>query len=1183
MKSLIAITAFVCTIFAGTLTAEVVRSEQVQRGLDPMIFSIVDGFESGKLITAKEYTSPRRLKPRSKNRKERVTITDRSRLMVKFADELKVRVASNGQLVSRTGKSLDTVIDTIVSLGVTISPAADVEEAKVNDLIARAEARTGKQMPDIGGVFWVDGPLTAVKTAADLFFVMSEVEWLNAPKIHPTNTPYRGEKLAKKTGRAFNHPNRKASAKQVQKSIGACMFRTGLCQESVSKETCADLGGTFLGRGSACRSDSQEGANRGAGTACCTLSACTDTSFGACMAVNGIWFGADGDTCAELGDSCPPDFPAYDLCGSFGDLDTYFTGDCYIDQTLQFVSDNRPMNAGGCLDTSLAGFPNPQEGFIDEDQNCCADISAARPSCGTDAWDAVCASYAKSGNFDCLRSSACETPFGPIRQTNDIIGNPQPKMIFTNDCPNGFDANCWPFDPAVPFFSPQATTPDFFKMGLQTWATDEVLSYDDWELSSANALPELLPWPMGGAVIGEVSYLMNDWPVAMANLLSPINGLPTPLGVPGAIATTMWGGQGLDLYPINPDADAGGMNAADRYSGLYGLGQYHEDLNEGPNGTYGAGVKVVVFDYAADIQTYAVTHNGVTTIYGSVHEELGNIKLEGDDTGHDEVLMYFDPTAPFTYSRHHGSAVLGILGADWNPDDPDSNAGIRGLVPEADISFFPLVGAVIDEKGVVHGEGRSATAWIHGMLTLQPGDVIVAAYNPQGGQGGGLNNLDYNAFSHDQITIATALGISVVIGAGMTGNNLLDFDTPSGTDSGAIVVGAVSPGLPYKRYANGRRGSNFVVGDGGTYGATNFSKVTASAFGTGVTTCGFGPNMDNWLGYQTVGYSNGCNYNIVASRSYTNNFSGTSASAAIVAGCVIAMQGYALQVFDTPLSPMFTRLYIGGGSYAGMTPTNPDNPGEGGDPILAYPLTTGLSSENNMNSGPLTSSLFTWDFVGVDAGTGNLVGNVVNPWRSSQDALADPIFDTPGINDIMIISGDHHLGNSGSIAAQDSMYFSLLPEARTVGEHPVPDDYTGPGDTVTYLSTATVSDIYLTGLLRGGLSPSNIMNWDVVMLDSTYTSTILLLYMWDFARRDWVQAASSELLSSGDVNDEGKIEANFLVQRASRMLDPVTGLYHARFVTVTQPDGDDQLFPYYYDQIRVRSASFPGPVPMPLP
>ena len=74
---------------------------------------------------------------------------------------------------------------------------------------------------------------------------------------------------------------------------------------------------------------------------------------------------------------------------------------------------------------------------------------------------------------------------------------------------------------------------------------------------------------------------------------------------------------------------------------------------------------------------------------------------------------------------------------------------------------------------MLHGEGRSATAWLNAMLSLEPGDVIAATYNPQGGQGGGVNNLDYNPFSHDKITLATALGISVVIGAGMAGVDLL--------------------------------------------------------------------------------------------------------------------------------------------------------------------------------------------------------------------------------------------------------------------------------------------------------------------------------------------------------------------------------------------------------------------------
>jgi hypothetical protein len=463
------------------------------------------------------------------------------------------------------------------------------------------------------------------------------------------------------------------------------------------------------------------------------------------------------------------------------------------------------------------------------------------------------------------------------------------------------------------------------------------------------------------------------------------------------------------------------------------------------------------------------------------------------------------------------------------------------------------------------------------MLTLEPGDVIAATYNPQGGQGGGVNNLDYNPFTHDRMTVATALGITVVIGAGMSGLDLGDATTPSGTDSGAIVVGAVSPGAPFKRYANGSRSSNFVVGDGGVYGEVPFSKVTVSSWGTGVTTCGFGPALDNWLGYQTVDYSDPCDYNIVASRSYTNNFGGTSAASAIVAGSVIAMQGYALQVFGTPLSPMFTRLYIGGGSYAGMTPSDPDDPTQGGDPILAYPMSFGLTSENSVNGGGLS-----WDFVDAGAGLGNLVGNVVNPWRSCQDALVDPIFDTPSINDISIISGEYNMGNSGSIAAKDDMYYSLYPEHRDVGDFTdLPDDYLGPGDHVTYLSTAYFSDIYLSGVLRGGVSPGNIMTWNVTMLDATYTSTILLLYMWDFARRDWVQASTSVLLSESNLGDDGKYEVEFIVPRSSRMMNRVTEEYHARFVTVTQPDGDDQLFPYFYDQIRVGSGTFPGPIVMP--
>ncbi|MDP6693212.1 MAG: S8 family serine peptidase, partial [Phycisphaerales bacterium] len=881
---------------------------------------------------------------------------------------------------------------------------------------------------------------------------------------------------------------------------------------------------------------------------------------------------------ADVIDTCPPAFDQYSLCGEFGNLPTYFAGDCYIDQTVQLV-ENRSIFAAGCLDSN--SFPNPQEGFIDADQNCCPEVAALAPQCATDFWDATCASYANSPLLvgSCLQAGTeCAAPFGPVR-----LEAQQPKMNFAGDCPDPvapFDVNCWPFNPAIQYFAPQLTTPNYYKMGLQPWSTDEVISYNDWGLAVPNALRELLPWPMGGATIQSTSYTIVDDPAA-----------------PGGpfIAQTMWGGQGLNLHAKDPNASQGGMNSADRYSGLYGLGELHQDLSGVPNGTFGGGVTIAVLDYAAFLQQYSTSDGqGGLFWWGAVHEELTNIKLEGTHTTHDYVEMVFDPAAPFRFSADHGSAVLGVIAGSWDTNDADSNTGIQGIVPESEVIFFPLVGR--DANGLA--QGRSGTAWINAMLSLDPGDILAATYSASSGNGGGINNLDYNPDTHDKITLATALGISVVIAAGNLGVDLLDIDTPDGQDSGAIVVAAVSPGANrlfledtdfdddyadadanrrknWKRWADGTRGSNFTT-------SIDFSKITVAGWGTGITTCGMGTNRDNWLGYQTVAYPNGCNYNEVAAKSYTNNFGRTSAAAAMAVGCIAGMQGYSIQVFGSPLSPLFTRLYIGGGSYVGITPTDPDVPGSGGAPILSFPLSINLTTENDLtHADPPPEPWTTWDWVLDQDGIGNLTGNFLDPWTSCQQVLADPIFDTPGIdNDIMVLRGDYHMGNSTSIAAQDNMYFSVVPEHTFVGDYSMPSDYTGPGDHVTYLSTAFVTDIYLTGQLRGGLSPGNILEWNLLLRDAEFTSTILLVYMWDYSRRTWVQASTSEVLGPDDVNADGLIDVQFIVPRSSRMIDRLDR-YHARFVTVTQDDGDNQLFPFMYDQIRVSSGSMPGPISMP--
>ncbi|MDP6693962.1 MAG: hypothetical protein QF444_06500, partial [Phycisphaerales bacterium] len=187
-KKLMAIAALACTIFAGTLTADVVKAERSSRGLDPMIHAIIDAVEAGKPISSNDFAPKTTLKQRTKTTKKPVKIGSRSRLKIKFADELRVRISDDGQLVSRTNKSIGTVIDTIQALGVTLTPTANVEESKIDELIARAEARSGKQMPDIGGVFWVDGPASSVSVAANIFFAMPEVEWLLSHTLLPYET-----------------------------------------------------------------------------------------------------------------------------------------------------------------------------------------------------------------------------------------------------------------------------------------------------------------------------------------------------------------------------------------------------------------------------------------------------------------------------------------------------------------------------------------------------------------------------------------------------------------------------------------------------------------------------------------------------------------------------------------------------------------------------------------------------------------------------------------------------------------------------------------------------------------------------------------------------------------------------------------------------------------------------------
>jgi hypothetical protein len=103
-------------------------------------------------------------------------------------------------------------------------------------------------------------------------------------------------------------------------------------------------------------------------------------------------------------------------------------------------------------------------------------------------------------------------------------------------------------------------------------------------------------------------------------------------------------------------------------------------------------VKIAVLDWSAHLQQRAIVDEfGATVNLGGIHEEFranggivntpadanGNVEalastvmLEGPATGHNLLSLNFDEILPFGYSADHGTAVLGVIGANWSTTSP---------------------------------------------------------------------------------------------------------------------------------------------------------------------------------------------------------------------------------------------------------------------------------------------------------------------------------------------------------------------------------------------------------------------------------------------------------------------------------------------------------------------------------
>ena len=267
------IAALATTALAGTMTTKIV-SQNPQRGLDPIIMEILRRAESGTL-TSDVALDDFGITPRTLDKSLKPSIgvqRDNTRLQIKFADALQVRLQSDGIAYSRTNRAISTISDVIEEYHLTLTPCIPASEARIDSLMQRAEQQSGKQTPDIGGMYWIDGSPSSVAAAASVLHGMDEVEWVF------WNTVFDPTKHTSDIPSIFSDISKRQADEMISfvlqdqvLEVGACMIDSRTCEPNLTNDTCRALGGIYLGDRSVCEDPENERNLRAPEGACCQI------------------------------------------------------------------------------------------------------------------------------------------------------------------------------------------------------------------------------------------------------------------------------------------------------------------------------------------------------------------------------------------------------------------------------------------------------------------------------------------------------------------------------------------------------------------------------------------------------------------------------------------------------------------------------------------------------------------------------------------------------------------------------------------------------------------------------------------------------------------------------------------------------------------------------------------------
>ncbi len=786
--------------------------------------------------------------------------------------------------------------------------------------------------------------------------------------------------------------------------------------------------------------------------------------------------------------------------------------------------------SGGCLSnlsfdvcTDFPGVPQAAGSACGDGSFDCADIG--EPACGEQSASGC---FAANPTPFCDNEDCCNMvcAFDPFCCDEDILWPGRGGGVWDEWCSDHaleicagvFNGGARPLDP---IYDPNAPTPNF--TDAQGYLTANGYSVDAFGMPPAN-------------IARGLRYTSDSDP----------SGIP-----PSVQILDGYSGEGYDLQ------------------GLWSIGEVlANDAGLGPNGTRGLGIKIGIIEHSAFVSTAV----GPDAPYG--HEELaGKVIPEPGQT----VLVI--PQLP-EIDGNHGTATLCIAGAIDNdsagtPRTPGQTSpaasladqrGIVGVAPDAELYFFPIVSAQAPA-------GRTLDAIASACAAFDPGDVLSFSIGP-----GGCGTLASGQGAWTALRLAADLGITCCIAAG---NDCCDLATepqagsPGGEqlDCDAVIVGAVYPGCdgaapnPGGLFGLYRYAPSFDPSDITDFNCycrspfSNFcdncdtaSDVHISAWGESVATGGYSAPPGFGL---FTGNVNGFPH---PNRSYTNGFSGTSASTPQVAGLVACLQGLARQFFGdgTVLAPNQIRDVISGnltgatGNFGQCGFLSEDSvPGNATVASNPCPTPTALHSNSDWDLDANRNSV----------GTANVV--YTNTLAAAEDLLTTGWFDNnPYLDGVEVLEGEYLAGTALSLQAVDGNNF-IIGSTRSTPS--------GPG----VVNRGNIASGKVTDLLIHAHSDSPANSTMDVLVASSVTGGdgILLVYMYDWNFQLWLVAGVTFLFGDDVV---GPVIA-FPVANADRFVKPNTNEVDLRLWTISMGISPDYQVFHDYVSLNITGNPFiPG-------